>query len=235
MGRSFNGSSDFAKFAGAITARPMSMACWFYTGSIAANQCLMFEGDDGFNHEQMMYLNTSQKLVGADRSNSATTTASYTLNAWQHAAVTFGAADTVQIFLNGANKIANAAGAGTQLNSYFQLGQLSNSGIWWMNGRIAEAAVWNVVLTDAEIAALATGVMPYRIRPASLKAYWPLWGLASPEVDLSGLKQNLTLTGTGQGNHATVTPFTRKIQTRPDLIAGGAQPMPWPILAGRAA
>lgn len=39
---------------------------------------------------------------------------------------------------------------------------------------VAEAAIWNVVLTDAEIASLDKGFKPYRVRPQSLVFYAPL-------------------------------------------------------------
>ena len=43
-----------------------------------------------------------------------------------------------------------------------------------MDGRIAEAAIWNVELTDAEVAILGKGFSPPFIRPESLVFYAPL-------------------------------------------------------------
>ena len=40
-------------------------------------------------------------------------------------------------------------------------------------GTTIGGATWDVVLTDAEIAALAAGVSPLRIRPKHLKEYCP--------------------------------------------------------------
>lgn len=42
------------------------------------------------------------------------------------------------------------------------------------DGRIAEAAVWSVALSDAEIVSLSQGASPMMVRPQSLAAYWPL-------------------------------------------------------------
>jgi hypothetical protein len=54
-------------------------------------------------------------------------------------------------------------------------------------GRIADVALWNVVLTTAEILALAKGVSPALIRRSSLTGYWPFMGLdLATEVDLCG-------------------------------------------------
>jgi hypothetical protein len=43
-----------------------------------------------------------------------------------------------------------------------------------MSGSIAEAAIWNVALTDAKVAILAAGFSPLFVDPQSLVAYWPL-------------------------------------------------------------
>lgn len=62
----------------------------------------------------------------------------------------------------------------------------------YFNGIIAELAVWNVKLTVNELRALTLGARPYMVRPANLKGYFPLYGIASPEPDLSGLAKNAT-------------------------------------------
>ncbi len=62
------------------------------------------------------------------------------------------------------------------------------------DGFIGHGALWNVALSDAEIASLANpGVSPLRMRRDSLVAYWPLNG-QSPEIDIVGRK-DLTLFG----------------------------------------
>ena len=46
-----------------------------------------------------------------------------------------------------------------------------------MNGDLAHIAIWNVALTDAEIASLyngGIGLDPRYVRSANLVAYWPL-------------------------------------------------------------
>ena len=68
-------------------------------------------------------------------------------------------------------------------------------------GSVAEVAVWNVPLTLNEVVTLAT-VCPDSVRRTSLVAYYPLYGAASPEPDLSGGVNNGTVTGTTVANHA---------------------------------
>lgn len=76
-------------------------------------------------------------------------------------------------------------------------------------GRLAEPAIWNVAASAGEMAALARGVSPLRIRPTALLGYWPLFGVGSPEPDYSGNGNNGTITGSvTQADHAPVqAPF----------------------------
>lgn len=72
-------------------------------------------------------------------------------------------------------------------------------------GDLAEVAIWSVALTAAEMLALAKGVSPLRVRPASLFMYIPIFGVADPEADLSGNARNGTVTGSPVlANHAPV-------------------------------
>jgi hypothetical protein len=40
--------------------------------------------------------------------------------------------------------------------------------------------------------------------------FWPLWGLSSPEPDLSGNRNDGTVTGAVRSNHPPITLFTPK-------------------------
>jgi hypothetical protein len=92
-------------------------------------------------------------------------------------------------------------------------------------GNLAEVSIWTDDIAANGFAALAKGVRPHRLLPGKLTCYWPLWGLASPEVELVNNKV-LTFTGTvSQANHAPLTTFTRKTRTSPDSAAA--------IVAGR--
>lgn len=81
---------------------------------------------------------------------------------------------------------------------------------------MAEAAIWNVALNAREVAALAVGVCPLRVRPGSLVGYWPLWGTHTNEPDLhpesaDATRREMTNNGTTAANHAPVMPFSRRI------------------------
>ena len=56
----------------------------------------------------------------------------------------------------------------------------------YAKGNIAEVAIWNAGLTDAEDDVLALGVYPHFIRPSALVAYCRVMGRTSPEIDQVG-------------------------------------------------
>lgn len=64
------------------------------------------------------------------------------------------------------------------------------------DGDICDVAVWAKALSDVEMAALDKGVCPLLIRPELLRGYWPIFGDAVPEVDLSGNRNNASVAGT---------------------------------------
>jgi len=60
---------------------------------------------------------------------------------------------------------------------------------------IAQLAVWDDELSEGEIVGLSQGANPMGVGPTDLVAYWPLWGLDSEEIDLSGQFGSLTVDG----------------------------------------
>jgi hypothetical protein len=128
--------------------------------------------------------------------------------AWRHVAGTYDLSD-IRMYLDGAESstaaenrpiaynASNDLYVGTWDNGAFNLHQ---------DGDYAELGVWSVALSAAEIAALAKGAHPHHIRPDKLVLYLPIWG-ASPEPDLSGNRQNGTVSGTAITDHAPLGPY----------------------------
>jgi hypothetical protein len=106
-----------------------------------------------------------------------------------------------------------------------------------MNGRIAEAAIWDVVLTDDEAAAFAANFSPRFIRPQSLQHYWPLIGKQSPEPDLGLQGFPMTVTGAVQIHHCPVLNRSQNFSVTPaagGVTSTGAQTLPSLSQAGAA-
>jgi hypothetical protein len=74
------------------------------------------------------------------------------------------------------------------------------SGSTYALAQIAEVGIWNADLTAAEIASLAKGMTPNKVRPQSLVFYAPL------VRDLTDQKGGLTITN---NNAATVANHPR--------------------------
>jgi hypothetical protein len=131
------------------------------------------------------------------------------LNKWTHVGLVSkgNGGDFKGIYLNGALVASGASSDGPdQAVSGGFIGAFPGNAARY-TGRIAEFAVWNVVLLANEIASIAKGVTPTLVHPANLLGYWPLWGVASPEPDLSGNARNGTVNGGAAGaDHAPVGP-----------------------------
>lgn len=61
-----------------------------------------------------------------------------------------------------------------------------------MDGDLAHICLWNVKLSAGELASLFR-FYPYNVRPGSIVFSMPLWGLASPEPEMSGKGNSGTL------------------------------------------
>jgi hypothetical protein len=89
-----------------------------------------------------------------------------------------------------------------------------------MDGKMAEAAMWNTALSASELGLLFAGMKPNRVKLANLIAYWPLLGTASPETELiAGASLTLTNSPT-QGTHPTMVDVlgARRASLTPGLV-----------------
>lgn len=96
-----------------------------------------------------------------------------------------------------------------------------------MDGDVAEVAVWGTKLTAAEFALGGAGLHPLFIRPQSLLAYWPLWGVYNPEINaLSGaFNLNLVNSPTFVEDHPPLFyPPPGKYPTHPSLYYTSPRP-----------
>lgn len=186
-----------------VTSRPMTLAAWFNTastsGSLVSNQIKTFPA--GF------HLSLDSQKVSALISNglfgpSVNGATNYTLNSWQHGCVVFGTSNTF-VYLNGTQDASGAAGAYSQPSpdniAMARRDFFSGTSIYY-TGQLAEAGIWSVELTDAEIASLAKGMTCEKVSPQNLVFYAPL---VRNLIDYSG---GLVLTN---NNSATVSNHTR--------------------------
>lgn len=188
MARAFLSASTEYLFvnSAAITAYPLTMACWFNVANITAAHNLIFVGDkDTEINFTALFAGGSivgdpilafSHTYGVGGAVYAESTAGYSASTWHHAAGSWPDKDNRTSYLDGGNKGVEASSVGAmQLHDRTGIGaSLDSTPSSYTDGSIAEAAIWNVVLTDAEVAVLATGISPLAVRPQSLVFYVPL-------------------------------------------------------------
>lgn len=201
-------ASEYMENAAAIaTAVPISMACWFNSDSIALSQYLMCIGNSASTAKfalGAMGAVASDPIQAITSSNVAASTAGYSANTWSHAAAVFASITSRAAYLNGGNKGTNATSttpAGVNRTALGCKNDSTRSN--FLSGMIAEAAIWNVALTDADVLVLSLGFSPLCVRPDALLGYWPVVGRYSPEISLKG-GFDMTLTGTANAAHPRI-------------------------------
>lgn len=233
MARYFDQASSeyFEVNATPVSGAPLTVAAWFLSPTASSSKTLFYTGDkDVTDHWMVLYLDASNKVTcgaraGADNSGIAVTTPAHSNNVWQHAAGVWTSDSSRAAFLNGGDKATNAVSKTPAGFDRLSIGRHGDSTPGtYMEGRIAEVGIWNVALSDGEIAILAKGVCPLRIRPHSLIGYYPLFGNGSPEPNLAvgGATYNVTMNGTiSQVDHAPVMPPFAFDLARPYVVSGG--------------
>jgi hypothetical protein len=117
----------------------------------------------------------------------AVTTTGYSINTWHHACGVWASSSDRRAFIDGGSKgtdstdnpISNTPTHTSVGRIYRNTGDTES-----MDGSIAEAAIWNVALTDAEVGVLATGIKPTQVRPENIVLYVPL--VRDTDKDLIG-------------------------------------------------
>ena len=207
MAYDFNGSNQHLSIESApATTLPITMACWFNSDSTTVNQRLvgLYENASSYFDLGIRGADAGDPVAAvANFSGTAQivgTTAGYSANTWHHACGVFTSTTSRTAYIDGGNSatgtntIAEPAGINrTRIGNFF-------SDIQYMDGRIAEVGIWNVALTQPEIASLAKGMTCDKVRPQSLVFYAPL------VRNLQDVKGGLTITN---NNTATVADHPR--------------------------
>jgi hypothetical protein len=157
--------------------------------------------------------NNTLQLRGRTDTSDTTRTVNHSIATATGAWVQYGGVwdfpnDLMYTVMNGAVESKSTTGwtttvfdAGIGANGSFRIGQSGDPVAGLVanratDGRIAHFAMWTgFVPVQAEWTALASGVLPWRIRPGNLKLYRPWLGLDTNEPDLI-THNSVTITGT---------------------------------------
>lgn len=162
-----------------VAGAPCTLACWFNSTSLTVNQNLLALRNVANTYYVGIAANGSQvgdpvQAYTASPAVIAATSAGYSANVWQHAAGVFESSSSRSAFLNGGNKGTNTTTITPLTLTETHLAAFSSSASQRLIGALAEVGIWDVALTDDEIASLAKGFTPDQIRPQNLIAYLPL-------------------------------------------------------------
>jgi hypothetical protein len=157
----------------------------------------------------------------------AESTTGYTAGVWHHGCAVFTSTTSRAAYIDGGSKGTNTTN--TTPGSIDRIGlavRADDSPTALLDGRLAEVGIWNVALTDAEVAVLAQGYAPPCVRRQSLVFYAPL------VREVQDVRGGRTLTATGSptvGNHCRIIyPHKRIVVPFAAAAAGGdAVPQVW--------
>lgn len=244
MARLFDdANSQYYEYGSAILgAVPISMACWFNTDDLTVLEMLMAVTDSPTSSTDTntfcLYVDGTTAgdpvRAGTQRNTFAvaSTSAGPSANTWAHACGVWAGTNARAAYLNGGNKGTNATNltplglTKTNIGCYYSWTGAAGAPMKFWSGLIAEAAMWNVALTDAEVAVLATGLSPLAVHPENLVAYWPLIGNYATEIDtVSGYGMTPTASAPTKAAHPRVLyPSNRlALSTYVAPPAGGGQ------------
>jgi hypothetical protein len=204
MSRLFDdAASQYLEYAGAVVSSvPLTMACWFKTDDDTVNSHLMCVGQDSASEYFTLearcadagdYLQAVTRSVAGGR-RTATTSAGMSAGTWYHCCGVFSATNARKVYLNGGNAGTDANDVTPSGLNRTRIAYLKSLASYHLSGRIAWPGIWNVALTDAEVAELAAGAFPPSIRPASIVDLWDLTRNVDPETSWVG-SHNLTVSG----------------------------------------
>lgn len=176
----------------AVSAEPLTLSVWFKTNDLTVNQIplgLLRADATGGRYLNLRGATAGDPLAAISFDGSlgqALSSGSVSSGVWTHGGAVFTSTSSRAVFLNGAKNTDSTLITGaTPDNTLIGAFTSGNSNF---SGELAEAAIWNVALTDDEMASLAAGCSPLRIRPSALVFYAPL----SPGV--FDYRQGVTLT-----------------------------------------
>lgn len=124
----------------------------------------------------------------------AVTSTSVTNSTWHHYCCTFTSTASRAAFLDGAGKGVNTDTRVATPSELMIHGQRRNSRLAEFNDYtppvyIAEVAIWNAGLSDADVALLAAGTNPLNVDDGNLVAYWPLLTDSADDIGSNDLTE----------------------------------------------
>lgn len=202
MSRELNGTSQYMRHTGTqIVAGGQFTVCgWFYGPQQSAFKNVFVLGGSGFTPKVSILVtgvSPARVYCGYTGGYAAYPSTTCTINNWHHYAFWHDGSDFINCCVDGdwANRNTDGIAATIGALQDLTMGEDGGGGDFFQ-GLLAHPAVWNTLLTQAQIEGLAgpfsggvqsgSGNNPQAVQAGNLVAYWPLVGTASPEPDIIG-------------------------------------------------
>ena len=180
-----------------VSDYPLTMACLVNCDDISSDLIVMSVGDkDVSNHYHALMTNESggttyiaSRAIAGGTPGTANSTSGISADTWHHACVVHTNSTSRAAFLDGGNKGTDATDrTPANLDATQISGRLDDAGAQPFSGAVAEAAIWNVALTDFEVWLQAKlRLSPLWIRPQNLVFYSAL--LNNEDYDIVGRRK----------------------------------------------
>lgn len=186
-----NGGSNWLTSATSpVSTYPFTLAGWARLDDLTNNPNLFTVVGASTDCGIQVQTTTGKIITYASNAGADSTisTTALTAGVWGHFCGVFASATDRRSFCNGAGKATSSVNKALSSMTRVNLGAWANSGVAGggfgiPKGAYAEMGLWNVALADEEVAALAAGVSPLRIRTANLQGYWPLYAASFPAAN----------------------------------------------------
>ena len=194
MARSFvAASSEYLLHTGAvITAAPLTVSAWFRPSAINARYTLVSLANDSNNARFGLWANgvsagdpVTCYVHNNASDQSASTTTGFSANQWHHACGVERSAADRSAYIDGGSRGNNTGGRIPVGVNSLAVGRSNDATpSQYMDGAIAEVAIWRAALSDAEIMALAKRrLSALLVRPGALVFYAPLLRPSGDDYD----------------------------------------------------
>lgn len=172
------------------TGHPATISCWFK--SVVNNSGVIVSIGSGGNRIRIT-LSAAFKLLAQESDlgggRNASSANAVVNGVWNHGCGVFVSNFERKAYLNYTDQGTNGVGAQAVINSQggVSIGNGFNGAAGaGLIGWIAEVALWNINLQDAEVKALSNGTSPLLVHRGNLVGYWPLYGNDTAEQNLVG-------------------------------------------------
>jgi len=222
MARSFlSASTEYLQVESTpVTAAPLTISIWFNADNVTDNNTPISIPNSGVSNDFFGIIirgdiggDPIQFFAGDGGFDTAETANGYTANTWNHAIAIAASTTDRTCVLNGdtANKGTDTTSVTPAGLNRITVGRLGDSSpISEMDGGLAEAAIWDVALSEAEGVALSRGFSPLLIRPGNLVFYLPM--LNDEDNDLvGGLGLTAFGTPTTEDHSPVIYPYIPRI------------------------